>query len=205
MMGPEDDMTPCIQCGAPAEREMGLLTVRHRESISHEREEKVPLLGRNYRSDESPELRKVGEIRHYVDRADSLAGGLCHGCLAERRREDGWFRWYRVVPLAAAGAGLILGGSVPMVQMVSLFLLFISLVGLAMGIARAVSHTDEIRLAEAMEGHFLSGRFQDDSETFVSLREFLYRPRREPGTLILLTEKEADQLGEDDRGLYIKG
>ncbi|MDC7222436.1 MAG: hypothetical protein PQJ60_01780 [Spirochaetales bacterium] len=195
-------MAQCTLCGEDTDYEYTWIKGRYRETVSAAREERVPLLGRNYRSDESPELRKVGEVRYYFDEETPLTGGLCKKCLEKKRKEDGWFRWPYLLFLILGLGGIFLGGDRSLVHLLSLFLLFMTLVGLVMRIARTVSHNDQIRVAEAMESYFLDEAKGGDGLT-ITKRDFLYRPGKDPERFVLFSGEEWDALGEDERGRFL--
>jgi hypothetical protein len=195
-------MAECTVCGNDTDFEYTWVKARYRETGAAEREEPVPILGRNYRDDESPEVRKVGETRFYFDRVCDLTGGLCNSCMENKRREDSWFRWPYLLFLAASLGGMLLGGEWPVVHFFSMFLLFMTLVGIVMRVARTVSHNDEIRIAEAMESYFLDEEKGGDGVT-ITKREFIYRPVKNPERFVLFSREEWDGLGEDDRGRFL--
>jgi hypothetical protein len=195
-------MTDCVMCDKKTDNEYSLIKAKFKESVSHIKEERVPILGRNYRSDESPEVRKVGETRYYMEKIATLTSGLCPDCMKEKRKEDFWFRWIHLLPFGVAGLGMLLGGDVAIIQLFSLFLLFMSLIGLVMRIARYFSHNDDIRIAEAMEGYFLDSERGGDGLTITS-REFLYRPKKSTERFVLFSEKEWAKLESDDNGVYL--
>ena len=195
-------MAECTICGKETEWEYTWVKARYLETVSAEREEKIPILGRNYRADESPEVRKVGEVRYYFEKVGELAGGLCEECMARKRKDDGWFRLPYFILLAAAAGGLIFGGEHPLVHLLSLFLLFMTLVGIAMRVARSVSHNDQIRVAEAMEGYFLDEDKGGDGIT-ITKREFLYRPVKSPERFVLFSPAEWEEMKSDGKGVYL--
>jgi hypothetical protein len=195
-------MVECNLCGKETDLEYTWVKARYRESVSAQREEKIPILGRNYRSDESPEVRRVGEIRYYFEKEAELTGGVCESCMRAKRREDGWFRWPYFLLLAVALAGLFLAGDKPLIHLLSLFLLFMTLVGIVMRIARAVSHNDKIRVAEAMESYFLDADKGGDGVT-ITKGEFLYRPTKDTERFVLFSREEWDGLKSDDKGTYL--
>ena len=195
-------MTECVLCREDTQNQYNMIKAKYKETISQIKEEKIPVLGRNYRTGESPEVRKVGEIRYYMDKTNTLTGGLCDSCMAKKRKEDSWFRWTHLFSLGAAGLGMLLGGDVVLIQLISYFLLFMSLVGLLMRIARAVSHNDDIRIAEVLERYFLDKDLGGDGVT-ITKGEFLYRPQKNPERFVLFSEKEWFELKEDEQGTYL--
>ena len=195
-------MAACTICGKDTEWEYTWVKARYLETVSAEREEKIPILGRNYRADESPEVRKVGEVRHYFEKTEELTGGLCESCMADKRKDDGWFRWPYFILLAAGLGGFLLGGEHPLVHLFSLFLLFMTLVGIAMRVARYFSHNDSIRVAEAMEGYFLDEDKGGDGVT-ITKRDFIYRPVKNPERFVLFSPDEWEAMKSDGKGTYL--
>lgn len=195
-------MVECTLCGKETDKEYALIKAKYTKTHSKEQEQNIPLLERNYRSLETDKSKMVGENRHYLEKVVELKGGLCSECMALKRKQDSWFKWYFIPLLIAGGLGLLLKNIPPIARILSLFLFFMTLVGQIMTLARAVSHTDKIRAAEVMEGYFLD-KEQGGDGTTITLRDFLYRPVKNPDRFILFGKNDWEELNCDSHGTYL--
>ncbi|MDC7219501.1 MAG: hypothetical protein PQJ59_06140 [Spirochaetales bacterium] len=174
-------MTECTLCGKETEQEYTRIKARYIKTYSGENKEK----------------------RHYFEKLEELKGGLCPDCMEKKKRDDSWFSWTYPVFLLVSLGGLIWGGEKPIVHLLALFLLFMTLVGLVMAVARAVSHNDEVRVNEAMEAYFLDEERGGDGVT-ITKREFLYRTVKNPERFVLFSPEEWEKLQADGEGRFLE-